>query len=40
MKEEKTRCLDPQHNPPKHTAPGIYLHICPKCGKQKVVKVK
>lgn len=40
MKEEKTRCPDPQHNPPKNLSAGVYMHICPKCGKQQVFKVK
>lgn len=33
-------CHDPEHNPPKHLAPGRYLHICPKCGKQQIVRVR
>lgn len=34
-------CNHPEHDPPKHIVlePGIYEHVCPKCGQRKEVTI-
>ena len=35
-------CSSPEHNPPAHMVyrPGVYEHVCPKCGHKTIFAAK
>lgn len=41
IRDIKTPCLHPDHNPPSHISlpPGEYVHICPGCGEKRTFVV-